>query len=106
LAQSDLLVHLCPEEPFGLAILEAMAAGVPVLVPDRGGAGSLVEEGISGFHFKADDPGDLARRLIQLREAPPPYLNRAVSGGFRALATRFSARDRIGQYRQLLNGSR
>ena len=27
LAQADLLVHLCPEEPFGLAILEAMACG-------------------------------------------------------------------------------
>ena len=45
LAGSDLLVHLCPVEPFGLAIIEAMAACVPVLAPDAGGAGSLIEDG-------------------------------------------------------------
>lgn len=105
LAQSDLFLHLCPEEPFGLAILEAMAAGLPVLVPDRGGAGSLVNEGVSGFHFKSNDAGDLARRLTELREASPQFLENAVSGGFRALATRFSARDRIADYRQLLCGT-
>lgn len=38
LAAADLLVHLCPVEPFGMAIIEAMAAGLPVLVPDTGGA--------------------------------------------------------------------
>ena len=37
LSESDLLLHLCPQEPFGLAILEAMSAGVPVLVPNQGG---------------------------------------------------------------------
>ena len=104
LARSDLLLHLCPVEPFGLAILEAMAAGIPVLVPDSGGAGSLVEDGISGLRFRADDADDLARRLATLQTADAETLNRLVSGGDRQLATRFSAAARIADYRRIFNG--
>ena len=104
LANSDLLVHLCPSEPFGLAILEAMAAGVPALVPDRGGAGGLVEDGVNGFRFAADDAEALAARLAALAEAEPALLNRVVAGGRQALATRFSAAARVADYRALLRG--
>jgi alpha-1,6-mannosyltransferase len=38
LASADMLVHACPYETFGLAIAEAVACGIPVVVPDRGGA--------------------------------------------------------------------
>ena len=48
IADADLLVHLCPVEPFGLAILEAMAAAVPVLVPNSGGA-------VSYTHLRAHE---------------------------------------------------
>lgn len=102
LAAADLLLHLCPSEPFGLAILEAMAAGVPVLVPDTGGAGLLVAEGISGGRFRADDAEALAARLWELHQAPPELLNRWVAGGDRALATRFSQRERLADYERLL----
>ncbi len=104
LARSDLLLHLCPVEPFGLAILEAMAAGIPVLVPDSGGAGSLVEDGVSGLRFRADDADDLARRLATLQTADAQTLNRLVAGGDRQLATCFSAAARIADYRRLFKG--
>lgn len=39
-ADADLFVHPNPREPFGIAPLEAMAAGVPIVVPDRGGVTS------------------------------------------------------------------
>lgn len=102
LAEADLLIHLCPAEPFGLAILEAMAAGVPVLVPDRGGAGSLVVDDVSGFRFAADNARSLADRILALDGAAPGVLNRAVDGGFAALAGRFSARERMNDYRRLI----
>jgi alpha-1,6-mannosyltransferase len=38
LASADMLVHSCPYETFGLAVAEAAACGVPVVVPDKGGA--------------------------------------------------------------------
>jgi len=102
LAESDLLVHLCPVEPFGLAIIEAMAAGVPVLAPDAGGAGSLVEDGESGFHFKADDADHLNIRLRAIAELGADGLNRVVANGRHLLATRFSEAARLGDYRRIL----
>lgn len=102
LAKSDLLLHLCPVEPFGLAVIEAMAAGVPVLVPDSGGAGTLVEDEVSGFRFRADDADHLATRLLELTNASAERLNRVVEGGLRALATRFEASARLDDYRRLL----
>lgn len=38
LASADALVHSCPFETFGLSIAEALQAGLPVVVPDQGGA--------------------------------------------------------------------
>jgi glycosyltransferase involved in cell wall biosynthesis len=102
IAAADLLVHLCPSEPFGLAILEAMAAGVPVLVPSSGGAAELVAEGRSGFHFTADNADSLATRLKELIEAPANVLNAIVAGGDETLATRFSPAARIADYRRLI----
>ena len=103
IAAADLLIHLCPEEPFGLAIIEAMAAGVPVLAPDSGGAGSLIVDGQSGFHFRANDARELAEKLLALREASATVLNRVVDGGDTSIRTRFSAHERIADYRQLLS---
>jgi glycosyltransferase involved in cell wall biosynthesis len=36
-ANCDFFVHPNPHEPFGIAPLEAMASGLPLIVPDRGG---------------------------------------------------------------------
>jgi glycosyltransferase involved in cell wall biosynthesis len=102
LAASDLLVHLCPEEPFGLAILEAMAARVPVLTPDSGGAGSLVESGVSGFHFRAGDAADLAARILEIDRRTPEEMNRIVDAAARELGTRFSQKERLAGYRALI----
>ena len=106
LTAAHLLLHPCPAEPFGLAILEAMAAGVQVLVADAGGAASLVDEGVSGFHFHANDAEALAQRLSDLAQASAVQLTSVVAGGYRALATRFSATACLADYRRLLDGGR
>ena len=105
IASADLLIHLCPAEPFGLAILEAMAAGVPALVPNAGGAGALVEDGVSGYRFQANDARNLAEKLRWLTSAPASELNGIVGAGRRLLETRFSPENRIADYRRLLLGA-
>lgn len=102
LAESDLLIHLCPEEPFGLSLIEAMAAGVPVLVPNSGGAAIVVDHDRSGFHFEANRADALAARLQELTTIGADTLNRVVAGGRAALASRFSATLRTEDYRRLL----
>ena len=43
------------EEPFGLAVLEAMATGTPVITYRRGGMLELVEDGVTGFLVDTED---------------------------------------------------
>jgi glycosyltransferase involved in cell wall biosynthesis len=99
---ADLLLHLCPTEPFGLAILEAVAANVPVLVPAAGGAGSLITAGVSGFTFAPNDARALATMLATLRDVSAATLNRITSAARQTLNVRFAEANRLRDYRRLL----
>jgi alpha-1,6-mannosyltransferase len=44
IAAADVSLSVCPGETFGLAVLEALASGTPVVTADRGGARELVDE--------------------------------------------------------------
>ncbi len=71
LAHTDLLV--VPSlwyENSPLVILEALSARTPLLVGDQGGMAELVEDGVTGFHFRLGDAADLARRLEELLGDP------------------------------------
>jgi glycosyltransferase involved in cell wall biosynthesis len=96
LAASNLLLHLCPDETFGLAILEAMAAQVPVLLPNQGGAAGLIETSVSGLHFQANDAPDLARQLASADE-----LNRLACNAHQRLLQCYSSSARLNDYRTL-----
>jgi glycosyltransferase involved in cell wall biosynthesis len=53
-----------------LAILEAHAAGAPVVTAALGGMAELVRDGVDGLHFAAADATDLARQLQRLLDEP------------------------------------
>jgi len=65
LATADCLVAPNPEEPFGLATLEAAACGLPLLAARTGAALDLIEDGMTGF-FVGPGPAEVARRLDEL----------------------------------------
>lgn len=103
LAQADILLHLCPIEPFGLVILEAMAVGVVTLVPNTGGTANIIEDRVSGFHFTANDSADLNRQLLWLaNEVSATTFNEVVATAQQHLAQRFSAQRNIAAYQRLL----
>lgn len=102
LVDFDLLLHTCAEEPFGLAILEAMASGIPVLVPNAGGAGALVEDGRTGFHFPANCSGGLANQLERLQTIASTTLASVATAARDEINTRFSPKRGLRQYAELL----
>lgn len=63
-------VFVCPsiEDGFGLVVLEAMAAGVPVIVSQNTGAKDVVREGQDGYIVPAGEAETLAERLSELYE--------------------------------------
>lgn len=101
LAKSDLLLHTCPVEAFGLAVLEAMELNLACLVPDKGGTAALVADGETGFTFRADDAAHLAERLVELKTASADLLNRIAVAARESCEARFSGESSIDKYRGL-----
>lgn len=64
----DCLVVPSDREPFSVAMLEALQAGVPVLAADSGGACDLIQPPENGWLFPSGDAVGLARALGHLLE--------------------------------------
>ena len=53
-------------ETFGMTILEAMAFGIPSIVPPLGGPAELVKDGVEGFYVDSRDLDLLIFRVLEL----------------------------------------
>jgi glycosyltransferase involved in cell wall biosynthesis len=51
------------KEEFGLALVEAMAIGLPVIAPDHGGPATYIEDGVTGFLVDTRSPRAVADGL-------------------------------------------
>jgi glycosyltransferase involved in cell wall biosynthesis len=68
--QLDVLVNASDPEPFGIVLLEAMAAAVPVVAVNSGGPPDIVEHGRTGMLARSGDPTDLADAIEPLLASP------------------------------------
>jgi len=59
----DVYVNMAKEEGFGIAVVEAMQAGLPVVLANAGALPELIEDGISGFLVPSGDHVSLYRIL-------------------------------------------
>ena len=107
-AGTDVVALTSDREGTPLALIEAAAAGRPVVATDVGGVADVVADGSTGFVVPTTSVGALADRLTQL--ALDPELRRAMGREAPAHSTRYSA-DRLvadldGLYRDLLSQRR
>jgi glycosyltransferase involved in cell wall biosynthesis len=70
LRSMDVFVMASRQEPFGLASLEAMAAGVPVIAASVGGLPEQIEHLKSGILVPPEDPQAIALWIRRLRDDP------------------------------------
>ncbi|WP_229054327.1 glycosyltransferase family 4 protein [Aeromicrobium sp. Leaf350] len=76
LAAADVALSVCPSETFGLAVLEALACGTPVVTADVGGARELVHESCGAW--AAPDPVALADAVQRVVAVPVRTRRRAA----------------------------
>lgn len=69
-AQAQVLLFPAVED-FGIVPVEAMAAGMLVVAPDRGGTAETVKAGVSGIHFREDDALGMLAAVQQALNASP-----------------------------------
>jgi glycosyltransferase involved in cell wall biosynthesis len=92
-------VFLLPsrQESFGLAALEAMACGVPVVASDVGGLPEVVEHGVSGFLHPLDALDEMAASALSvLTDADRG--RRVGAAARRRVEERFDASTIVPQY--------
>jgi alpha-1,6-mannosyltransferase len=64
-ASADLFLHGCPCETFGLGVAQAIASGLPVVVPDRGGAAELAHPSFAEL-FRSSDADSCSEAILRL----------------------------------------
>jgi glycosyltransferase involved in cell wall biosynthesis len=99
----DLLLHLCPVEGFGTVYLEAMAAGVVAVGPNRGSR--VLTNRRTGFLFAADDPSSMATTLLEIRALGADALNNVALEARHELITRYSESRALTEYRRAIEAT-
>jgi glycosyltransferase involved in cell wall biosynthesis len=93
---AGLLFPIAWREPFGLAMIEAMACGTPVIAMRRGSVPEVIEDGVTGFIVETE-----AEAIAAVRRLPKLDRKRVRQ----AFETRFTGRrmaeDYVSLYRRL-----
>jgi glycosyltransferase involved in cell wall biosynthesis len=91
------------EEAFGLAVLEPMARGVPVIASRAGGIPEVVEEGETGLLVPPGDARAIASAMRRLLENPEERRRMGANGRLRA-ERHFALDDELDELTRLLRG--
>jgi alpha-1,6-mannosyltransferase len=77
MASCDALIHGSEAEPFGLVASEAMASGLPLIVPDTGGCAEVADARASAL-YAARDAVSAAEAIARLYARDRAMLRRAA----------------------------
>jgi len=100
LAGADLFLLPSSEESFGLAAVEAMACGLPVLASRAGGLPEVVVHGETGFLFDPGDEEGMTRAGVELLEDDARRIAMGAAARAHVLA-HFTADEIVPRYERL-----
>ncbi len=100
LAGCDLMIHPSVEEPFGIALLEGMRAGLPVVASRVGGIPEVLGGGVGGMLIESRSSNAIASTVTNLCDRRGEFgaLGRANRVRFESLFTAEKMTDRMEQY--------
>ena len=101
LMEADCLLHCADSEPYGLVVAEAMACGLPVVVPDSCGPAEIVEPGC-GRSYEPGNAAAAAAALVGVL-ADPAERSRLGAGARAAAERRLDLRATRARYAELVD---
>src|SRR5205823_331653 len=66
----DIVAHLATDEPFGLAVVEAMASGRPIVAGRGGGVLEIIRDGVDGLLVAQDDAAEIGAAIESVLTEP------------------------------------
>jgi glycosyltransferase involved in cell wall biosynthesis len=68
-------LHSAPYEPFGIVCIEALASGLPVVLPNSGGIQHIISDKKEGRIYKSLDDADLSEKMLAITKLDSEYSN-------------------------------
>ena len=84
LSTADVFLLPSAQESFGLAALEAMACGVPVVASRVGGLPEVVEDGVTGYLHEREDLQGMAESIVRVITDAPLHERLSAAAAERA----------------------
>lgn len=97
----NLLVVASSVDSFGLAALEAMSVGTPVLAVCAGGLPEVISPGDNGFLIESPDP-ELIREAVQSLLQNPSRMKEVSEKGIQTAKKRFSSEEQIKKIQKVM----
>jgi glycosyltransferase involved in cell wall biosynthesis len=103
LKASTIYVHPASYEPFGLAILEAMAVGLPLVSLDGKGNRDIIKNGENGFIIKEKNPITFATKIMDIINKPSLFYK--LSENARGFAKQFDIKNYVDKLLEIYKSS-
>ena len=104
IANADLFLLPSEQESFGLAALEAMACGVPVVATSAGGLPEVIDDGVSGLLFEKGNVDDAVEKATRLLSDTELHKN-IRDAGLKSVVEKFNLDRIVQEYEDLYRSS-
>lgn len=90
-------------ETFGRVLVEAMAAGIPVVAASSGATTEVVEDGLTGLLYPVGDAGAMASQLLRLVD-DPALRERLIRSAYHTARNRWAVQHHLDELALAVSG--